>query len=121
MNYFEFDEFKCKCGCGMNRPSKELLDKTDKARGLAGIPFIINSACRCPKRNINEGGSETSSHITTDVKECEAVDIRCNNSTERFAIVFGMLSAGFNRIGVAGDFVHGDVDKSKAKQVMWVY
>jgi len=121
MKYFKIEEFACKCGCGINNMSKVTLDRIDKARALAGIPFIVNSACRCPKRNKSEGGADDSAHLTTEEEECEAVDIKVTGSRERYIVVFALLSAGFNRIGIAKGFVHGDTDLTKDKQVIWTY
>ena len=88
----------------------------DMAREKAGIPFVLNSACRCEEHNKRVGGRPTSSHL-----KGVAVDIRASNSRERHIIVSALLYAGFNRIGVAGSFVHTDNDKRKSQNVMWTY
>lgn len=121
MKYFKMSEFECKCGCGVNNMSQKTLDKIDKARELAGIPFVISSACRCPKHNKDVGGVDNSSHVATSEKECEAIDVKVTDSRERYIVVFAMLSAGFNRIGIAKDFIHCDTDLTKPKQVIWTY
>lgn len=119
--YFKKEEFTCKCGCGTNNISKDLKERSKNARELAGIPFHLTSACRCEKHNKNVGGVENSSHLTTKTKECTAIDVRATNSRSRYLIVYGMIRAGFNRIGIAKTFVHGDVDPTKAPGVIWLY
>lgn len=119
--YFNDIEFECKCGCGINNVNKNLRNKANKAREFAGIPFHLTSACRCEKHNKDIGGKKNSSHITTEEKECTAIDVSAKDSRSRFLIINGMLKAGFNRIGVAKTFIHGDVDISKDENVIWVY
>ncbi len=115
MNYFDISDFNCPC-CGDNKMEKEFLDKIDLARALAGVPFIITSGYRCKKHNVDVGGSVTSSHV-----DGEAGDIKAKNSRARSKIVRGLHSAGFRRIGIAGDFIHADISKFKSQDVLWRY
>lgn len=110
------DEYECKCGCGLNNVKQELIDRTLIARGDAGVPFIINSGCRCEDWNTEEGGSDTSSHL-----KGEAEDIRCTTSRNRFKIVKSLLDAGFTRIGIGKTFIHADIDRKKTPGVVWLY
>lgn len=119
--YFKPYELECRCSCGANNFSAETLKKLDKARGLAGVPFVLSSACRCPEHNTKIGGKENSSHISTDEKECTAVDIEIKSSRHRFLVLESLILAGFNRIGIAKDFIHADTDSSKVDSVIWVY
>ena len=116
MKYFKKSEFKCRCGCGANNISAELIAKLNEARGLAGIPFHINSGTRCFKHNRGVGGKPTSSHL-----KGLAADIRYSNSNERYVIINTLLEAGFKRIGVGRHFVHVDIDKTKVQKVLWTY
>ena len=50
-----------------------------------------------------------------------AVDISCTTSRERWDIINGLVSAGFNRIGVAKTFIHADVDNTKVSNIIWMY
>jgi len=118
--YFNERELVCSCGCGTLNVKQRSLDKLDKARGMANIPFIISSACRCKNHNLAEGGSITSSHIAED-RESEAFDIVVVSSYTRLLITKALLEAGFNRIGQGSNFIHVDDDLSKARDVMWVY
>ena len=108
LNHFTEKEFICKCGCGYADFDHYFLKKLDRARELAGISFILNSACRCRKHNKEVGGVENSSHIFG----C-AVDIKCDNSFARIKIVYGLITAGFKRIIVHQTFIHADTDPRK--------
>lgn len=114
VKYFKSSEFDCKCGCGLNNIDRDLVQKLDMARNLAGIPFMINSACRCKNHNENVGGSSSSSHISG-----YAVDIRVRFSSERHKILVALLGVGFNRVGIYKKFIHVDVDYTKQSNVVW--
>jgi len=118
MKYFKEHEFSCQCGCGKGYEDmdEDFLFKLDRARGIAGVPFKLNSAFRCWKHNKEVGGSENSSH-----PEGCAVDIACTNSYKRFKIITALLEVGFNRIGIDDKFLHCDDDPAKPKELIWVY
>lgn len=119
MNNFKEKEFTCKCGtCGLGyeEMDKDVLEALDKARDIAGVPFIINSAMRCPEHNEKEGGSPTSSHLNGF-----AIDVSCTTSSQRYAILGALFAAGFTRIGIAKTFIHVDMDKSKSSELVWLY
>jgi len=113
--HFEQKEFTCKC-CGKFIFNKELIDKLEKARGIAGVPFLIKSGTRCQSHNREVGGVMTSGHIYG-----LAVDIQAQNSQDRFNIVFGLIKAGFKRIGLSEKFIHADIDTTKPQEVFWMY
>jgi len=98
------------------QPDPNLLRKLDAARGLAGVPFVINSGIRSEARNAEVGGVDTSAHLTG-----HAVDIRCTTSRERFLIVSALRTVGFQRIGIGRTFVHCDTDPGKDQDVIWLY
>ena len=104
-NYFAPDEFKCKCGCGLD-VKQEVKDRANHARELAGIPFSISSGARCPQHNKNEKGAPDSAHISG-----EAIDVRTGNDAyKRFKILKALLDAGFTGIDCSHDaYVHGDI------------
>ena len=64
LRYFSPDEFRCKDGCGdgIEHMDPEVLRMLDEARKLAGIPFSLSSAYRCPKHNKAVGGVADSAH-----------------------------------------------------------
>jgi len=115
MKYFKLSEFKCPC-CGKADMQQEFLDKIDKARDKAGIPFVITSGYRCPKHNKEVGGRPNSAHT-----KGLAADIKCTNSRDRYKMVKALLEAGFTRIGVGKDFIHADIDETKPQEVIWTY
>lgn len=115
MKYFKRDDFKCKCGCGLNIISDLLTKMLDDARTLAKIPFIVNCGCRCPKHNKEEGGEDDSSHLRGF-----ACDISAKTSRQRFLILSSLIAVGFNRIGIYKTFIHCDIDKSLPLSVVWL-
>ena len=116
MKYFKLEEFKCKCGCGRAEMMPSTLEKLDKARELANVPFKINSGYRCNAHNAAVGGKSEGAHTTG-----YAVDIEASVSPSRHKIVKALLDVGFTRIGVANSFIHADDDPTKPQEVMWVY
>ncbi len=115
-DHFPDYELECNCGCGLMNMQESTMDKVERARVIAGIPFGVNSACRCPVHNKVEGGKDTSSHLTG-----HALDIATTSSVGRFKILTALLMVGFTRIGVAKGFIHVDDDPTKAPNVSWVY
>lgn len=114
-NYFRRKEEWCPC-CHSGGLVPDFREKLNKAREIAGIPFILNSAFRCAAHNADVGGSETSSHLAG-----LAVDIRCNDSRSRWIIINALTAAGFNRIGIGKTFVHVDDDLTKEPELIWLY
>ncbi|WP_419783450.1 YcbK family protein [Maridesulfovibrio sp.] len=108
----------CPC-CKECKLDPYLLEKLDAARSLAGVPFTINSGYRCAEHNQAVGGKPNSSH-----QGGYAVDIAADNSPQRAAILRGLIMAGFERIGIADNFIHVDIDPEKLERfgpVTWVY
>jgi zinc D-Ala-D-Ala carboxypeptidase len=97
---------------GMNN---DFLNKLDEAREYAGIPFAINSAYR-PKTHPLSISNPSSSHI-----KGLAVDISVKDSITRFKVLDALIAVGFTRIGIAGTFIHVDLDFDKAQDVIWTY
>ncbi len=114
MKYMKEKEFACKC-CGEHGSKREIMELTDRARGRAGIPFIVNSGYRCPKNNA-AAGSTSSVH-----PRGYAVDIAVNNSRERSLVVDAFKAEGVTRVGIARSFVHADIDPEKSPDVIWLY
>jgi uncharacterized protein YcbK (DUF882 family) len=113
LNNFTLDEFTCKCGCGRNNMDKDFLKRLDLARDLAGVPFSINSGCRCPEHN-NCVGSTSINHV-----EGKAADIKATDGHTRIKILEGLIKAGFKRIGIHKTFIHADsMDQPES---LWLY
>ena len=115
MRYFKKREFTCKCGCGETAVSSELMELLDEARGLAKIPFVINSGYRC-ESHPQSIKNPTSSHI-----KGLAVDIRCTDSKSRAIIIDSLGYVGFGRFGIADTFIHTDIDNKKSNPAIWLY
>ncbi len=96
--------------------NEAFLAKLDNARVIADIPFIINSAWRSPEHNKEVGGKPNSSHL-----KGLAVDIKIENSRQRFIVLQALIAAGFTRIGIAKTFIHVDGDNEKDPRVTWLY
>jgi uncharacterized protein YcbK (DUF882 family) len=115
IKFFSPYEFVCPC-CGHVKIDTDLIFKLEEIRKSLQRPIVITSAYRCERHNKEVGGKPDSAHL-----KGLAVDIKVDNSRERFEIVTEALRKGFVRIGVAKTFVHIDLDKSKPQKVIWVY
>jgi uncharacterized protein YcbK (DUF882 family) len=94
-----------------------LLQLLDDARDKAGISFNINSGYRTQKHNDSLKHSKPdSSHV-----KGLAVDIAVIGSRERYLILEALLSVGITRLGIGDNFIHADIDESKAQNVVWGY
>jgi uncharacterized protein YcbK (DUF882 family) len=120
LTYFKQSEWNCPDGTD-SCMSQDFIKKLDEARGIAGVQFVINpkaggSAYRTPEHNEAVGGVKDSAHT-----KGLAVDIRVQNSYERYRILMSLIKVGFNRIGIADTFIHVDDDTTKDPEVIWMY
>ncbi len=90
--------------------------RLQRARTIAGIPFVLGSGWRCYHRNAAVGGVDNSDHKTG-----HAGDIIVTTSEERFIVFNAVIEAGFTRVGVAKFFIHVDDSQTKPQDVIWVY
>ena len=60
---FDREEFECQCGCGYDTVDIGLMAVLQNARDYFGVPFTVNSGCRCVSHNKAVGGSENSQHL----------------------------------------------------------
>lgn len=118
--YFKDDEVK-----GLD---PELCAMLDRARGLAGVPFIITSGLRSPDQNASlRGAVSDSAHLTG-----LAVDMSTNGDDHILSLMLrGLILVGFSRVGLyfAPDpahpskliphHIHVDIDPSKPPQMTW--
>lgn len=102
--YFDRDEFSCRCGNCKNMIDNELIDKLDKARGISGVSYKINSGYRCPEHNAKVGGSPSSLH-----KAGRAADIHVSDNHSRYMILKGLFEAGLDRVLIYKTFIHADI------------
>ena len=117
MRFFKSEEFNCPC-CNDQHMDFDTIDMLISARVFADVPFIITSGWRCEKHNKSKkvGGKKDSSHLYG-----KAVDISAPNSRTKFNIVYGLIYAGFTRIGIGKTFIHADTDHNKDAKVLWLY
>jgi uncharacterized protein YcbK (DUF882 family) len=102
--------------CDLSDMDENFMHRLDTARGLAGIPFIVNSAYRTESYEKSKGRDGTSEHT-----EGLAVDLKAEGSRQRFLIIDALLKAGFNRIGIGEDFIHVGFSQEKDRNVIWHY
>lgn len=113
-NAYEFDS-PDRVGSGRNM-SQRFLRQLDLARSISGVPYHITSGYRTITHNAKVKGTSDSSHL-----KGLAVDIYAGSSRIRFKIIYGLLKAGFRRIGIGRDFIHVDGDGQKDQKVFWLY
>ena len=115
--FFEYGEFNSPdAPDSYEQMNVAFLNKLTKAREIASIGFKITSGYRTPEHNEKVGGVPNSSHTLG-----HAVDIYAPTSRQKYIIINSLLQAGFNRIGVAKNFIHVDDDPSKNEDVIFTY
>ena len=94
---------------------QELCAMLDRARGLAGVPFVITSGLRTPDQNAAlPDAVYDSAHLTGN-----AVDLACPDSATRYAMLRGLILAGFERIGIYSAHLHVDNSTQLPLKVAW--
>lgn len=116
MKYFKESEFQCDGKPCFDKMDKNFLEMLDEARGYSSIQFKVTSSWRSEEHNKKVKGAKNSSHLYG-----LAVDISAKTSADKFIIITSALKAGFNRIGIAENFIHVDSDISKQKNIIWLY
>lgn len=101
--YLNPKEFACQC-CGKHPIDALFLAQLEKAREIAGVPFVITSGYRCPAHN-KAIGSTSENHPSG-----KAADIQATDGPTRGKILKGLYRAGFQRVGISFEkgFVHAD-------------
>lgn len=102
---FSRHEFACKCGCGFDDVSAELVEVLQALRDWWRRPVTINSACRCHGHNAEVGGNENSQHllgtaadiVVQGIPACEIQDWLLVRHKDKYGI--GSYS-GFTHIDV---------------------
>jgi len=122
MKYFKIDEFSSPDlpNSGINMDAN-FLSMLDDARHMADIPFKINSGYRTQEHNIEIYRRLGKKPIDSAHLKGKAADISCSGSRERWIIITALQDAGFNRIGIANNFIHVDSDENKSPNVIWTY
>jgi len=113
--YFKEAELKCS-HCDEYVFNAEFLNILNRVRSLFNKPIYITSGYRCKEHNKAVGGKANSAHT-----KGLAVDIKCENSLDRYHLMRIFLDLGINRIGVGSDFLHIDVSENLPSPRMWTY
>jgi len=108
--------FACRCGCGRNWVDVRLESMVHRLEEEVGERLVVTSGYRCEAHNRAVGGSPTSSH-----KKGLAADLACDASRLRYRIIGAAIRLGFHRMGIGKNFIHLDIDRSKAPRVIWIY
>jgi|ERR1043166_2062350 hypothetical protein len=97
----------------------ESLGMLEKAREIAGVPFVVSSSYRTPEHSIEVGGLNNDAH-TEDL--CSAYDIKYSDHSVRAKILYGLVMAGFRRIGVnkINHHIHVDNSTKLPKPAFWL-
>lgn len=112
--YFKDSEFE-RVHCLRSDVDDDSLRRLDRAREIAGIPFILNCAFRSKETELEKGRSGNSAHTRG-----RAFDVRCANSLDRWKMLHAALAAGFTRIGIYPTFLHFDDDPTLPTPRVWI-
>ena len=120
-DHFSRHEFACKCKCGSDNISQELVARLEIVRVSYDKSMHITSGLRCPTHNRSVGASPNSNHLP-HTYECigYAVDIAVDNGYDRYTLV-NLLLINFKRIGIAKNFIHVDIHPEKSAPSLWCY
>jgi uncharacterized protein YcbK (DUF882 family) len=114
--HFSASEFSCKCGCGFDDVSPELIHLLESIREEYGKPMRITSGCRCRNWNSQCGGVSRSAHLRGT-----AADIYIDNGADRRRLVDCGVMLFASGIGVARTFIHFDVCDVLPRPSLWSY
>ena len=120
--YFSLSEFDSPDEPGSGRKMRaEFVRLLDKARHISGVPYVITSGYRTQNHleSLTAQGyptSKTSAHL-----DGWAADIATPTNAIRYAVLRGLFSVGFNRVGIGRGFVHVDKHPLKIGRVVWTY
>lgn len=94
----------------------DLVSMLKSMQSLIGWPLTITSGFRSKSWELSRGRNGSSSHTKR-----LAVDVSAIDSHARYKIVVAAGAVGFSRIGIGKNFVHLDIDETKAHPIMWHY
>ena len=104
---FSRSEFACPC-CGLDTIDPDLVDILQHSRDAVGLPYPINSGCRCQKHNRDVGGVASSAHTPKDGGLCHAADIGCTDSHDMYLKGWDLIRR-FGRIEFGRKVVNGQI------------
>lgn len=94
----------------------ELCELLRRAQHLAGFRFTITSGFRQKTWEYSRGRNGSSSHT-----KGLAVDISTIDSHTRYKVLVALACVGVPRLGVGKNFVHADIDETKAHPIIFHY
>ena len=98
----------------------DLIDKICKLEALLGYELTITSGFRAADHPVEALKKAPGAH-NGDGRLGDAVDCVCLGSRDRYYLVKHALALGFNRVGIASDFIHLDVSTKRTPEVIWLY
>lgn len=110
---FTYEEFACKCGCGFNAISVELVKQLQEMRDDMGgnKKVTVTSGCRCKKHNETVGGEKNSQHSLGT-----AADIKVESlSPKEVYDYFDAKYPSSHGLGLYSTWVHIDVRPKRAR------
>lgn len=114
VDYFSESEFqKCIPSCKKSDMNVDFMKRLNRARRIAKIPFVLNSAYRTVDHEKLMNRTGNSMHT-----KGRAVDIKCLDSSSRAVIVKALLDVGFRGIGIANRYIHVD---DREIRLIWLY
>jgi uncharacterized protein YcbK (DUF882 family) len=113
--HFSLHEFACRCGCGADNVSTELIDALQELRTLAGVPIIVHSAVRCEDANRAVGGKPNSQHITGKAADISARGIKI---FDLLLLAHEVDAFHYGGIGIYDQHIHVDIRENQARWTM---
>lgn len=108
--HFSRHELACKCGCGFDGFSPDLLPVLEDVRQHFSASVVINCACRCPAHNKAVGGASHSQHLLGN-----AADIKVTGVSPDVVATFLEHAHPDGGIGRYNTFTHVDVRGTAAR------
>ena len=107
--HFDKSEFRCRCGCGGENPSKLLVQMLESLfTRMNARAIIISSGYRCPDYSVKVGGYKNDAH-TRNIAADLCVQKQDGSFYSSFDVAEAAEREGFGGIGIIdGTYVHLD-------------
>lgn len=117
IEYFDREEFRCKCGGKYCQgfpaePDETMVRYANKIRKRLGVPLTVNSGLRCKQHNANVGGVKNSQHVLGTACDLGAP---AGISPEKMAQVAEEVIGNTGGIGIYSWGIHIDSRTTKAR------